>query len=64
MPQKTSGAALPNPNIKILLQGKPLSIELATDFVSATVSEDLEAPSMFELKFYYLGSRKATIYLD
>ena len=51
MPKKPSGTELLNPNIKILLQGKPLSVELEADFVSATVSEDLEAPSMFELKF-------------
>ena len=51
MPEKTSGASLLNPNIKILLQGKSLSPEADADFVSVTVSEDLEAPSMFELKF-------------
>ncbi len=51
MPKKPSGEALLNPNIKILVQGKPLTPEVEADFVSATVSEDLEAPSMFELKF-------------
>ncbi len=51
---KPSGETLLNPNIKVLVQDKKLSKlspELEADFVSATVSEDLEAPSMFELKF-------------
>jgi uncharacterized protein len=51
MPQKISGEALLNPNIKISIQGQPFSPELDADFISARVSEDLEAPSMFELKF-------------
>ncbi|MDJ0732358.1 MAG: hypothetical protein QNJ33_20490, partial [Crocosphaera sp.] len=52
MSKKPSGTSLLNPNIKILLQGKSLSPEVEADFLSATVSEDLEAPSMFELKFF------------
>ncbi|GGA02145.1 phage late control D family protein [Okeania sp. KiyG1] len=51
MSKKPSGEPLLNPNIKILLKGKALSPELEADFVSVKVSEDLEAPSMFELKF-------------
>ncbi len=51
MSKKPSGEALLNPNIKILLQGKALDPDVEADFISATVSEDLEAPSMFELKF-------------
>lgn len=51
MPKKSSGKALLNPNIKILVQGKALSPELEADFVSAKVSEDIDAPSMFDLKF-------------
>ena len=41
-----------NPNIKILIQGITPEIEtkIKADFVSALVSEDLEAPSMFELQ--------------
>ncbi|MGD1703161.1 phage late control D family protein [Dapis sp. BLCC M229] len=51
MSKKPSGEELLNPNIKILLKGKNISPELAADFVSVKVYEDLEAPSMFELKF-------------
>ena len=51
MPKKSSGEALLNPNIKILVKGKALSPELEADFVSAKVSEDLDATSMLELKF-------------
>ncbi|MGH2412759.1 MAG: phage late control D family protein [Microcystaceae cyanobacterium] len=51
MPKKPSGAALLNPNIKILIQSKSLPPEAEADFIEATVSEDLEAPSMFALKF-------------
>jgi uncharacterized protein len=51
MPTKISGEALLSPNIKILIQSKPLSPELDADFISAKVFEDLEAPGMFELKF-------------
>ncbi|MBD2449053.1 phage late control D family protein [Nostoc sp. FACHB-152] len=51
MSKKTSGAASLTPNIKILIQGKPISPEADADFVSAKVSEDLDAPSMFELRF-------------
>lgn len=51
MPQKPSGEALLNPNIKILVQGKALSSEAEADFISAKISEDLDAPSMFELRF-------------
>lgn len=42
-------ASLLNPNLKILVQGKPLAPEIEADLVSVLVSEDLEAPSMFEL---------------
>ena len=51
MPKKPSGEALLTPNIKILLKGKKLDPEVEVDLISARVSEDLEAPSMFELKF-------------
>ncbi len=51
MSKKPSGEALLSPNIKILLQGKTLDPAVEADFISATVSEDLEAPSMFELQF-------------
>ncbi|MGK7924977.1 MAG: hypothetical protein AB4290_06905, partial [Spirulina sp.] len=51
MSKKPSGVSLLSPHIKILLKGKPLSPEVEADFVSATVSEDLEAPGMFDLKF-------------
>lgn len=51
MPKKFSGVALLNPNIKILVEGKALSPPVEADFVSAKVSEDIEAPSMLELKF-------------
>ena len=43
-------ASLLNPNLKILIQGKPLTPETEADLVSASVFEDLEAPSMFELQ--------------
>ncbi|GJD18496.1 hypothetical protein RIVM261_034520 [Rivularia sp. IAM M-261] len=43
-------ASLLNPNLKILIQGKPLVPEIEADLVSVSVSEDLEAPSMFDLK--------------
>jgi len=58
MPQSASGTLLLNPNIKILLQGKPLSPEADADFVSVSVYEDLEAPSMFELKFVTWDNEK------
>ncbi len=51
MAKKPSGEALLSPNIKILIQGKALAPEAEADLISATISEDLEAPSMFELKF-------------
>ena len=51
MPKKPSSGDLLNPNIKILIQGKALNPKEEADFISATISEDLEAPSMFELKF-------------
>jgi uncharacterized protein len=43
-------ASLLNAHVKILIQGKPLIPEMEADLVSALVSEDLETPSMFELK--------------
>ncbi|MFN6485349.1 MULTISPECIES: hypothetical protein [unclassified Nostoc] len=43
-------ASLLNPNVKILVQNKPLAAEIEADLVSVLVSEDLEAPSMFELR--------------
>ncbi len=51
MSKKISGDLLLSPNIKILIQGKPISPEADADFVSVKVSEDLDTPSMFELKF-------------
>ncbi|MBD2438757.1 phage late control D family protein [Nostoc sp. FACHB-110] len=39
-----------NPRLQILVQGKPLKAEIEADLISALVSEDLEAPSMFELQ--------------
>ncbi len=51
MPKKPSGEALLSPKIKIKIEGKALAIDAEADFISATVSEDLEAPGMFELKF-------------
>ncbi|WP_445626960.1 phage late control D family protein [Nostoc sp. DSM 114167] len=43
-------ASLLNPNVKILVQDEPLAAEIEADLVSVLVSEDLEAPSMFELR--------------
>ena len=43
-------SSLLNPNVKILVQNKPLAAEIEADLVSVLVSEDLEAPSMFELR--------------
>lgn len=43
-------ASLLNPRLQILVQGKPLKTEIEFDLISALVSEDLEAPSMFELR--------------
>ncbi|MBE8986495.1 phage late control D family protein [Nostoc sp. LEGE 12450] len=43
-------ASLLNPNVKILVQNKPLAAEIEADLVSVLVSEDLEAPGMFELR--------------
>ncbi|AFY33613.1 phage late control D family protein [Calothrix sp. PCC 7507] len=43
-------ASLLNPNLKILIQGKSLAPDIETDLISVLVSEDLEAPSMFELQ--------------
>ena len=48
MPSK---AALLNPNIKILIDGSPIPNEALLDWVSGSVSEDIEVPSMFELRF-------------
>ncbi|MBC1221001.1 phage late control D family protein [Nostoc sp. UCD121] len=45
-----SDASLLNPNVKILIQNKPLPPEIEADLVSVLVSEDLEAPGMFELQ--------------
>ena len=43
-------SSLLNPNVKILVQNKPLATEIEADLVSVLVSEDLEAPGMFELR--------------
>ncbi|HEY9694196.1 MAG TPA: contractile injection system protein, VgrG/Pvc8 family [Oculatellaceae cyanobacterium] len=43
-------ASLLNPHLNILIQGKLLDPEIEADLVSALVSEDLSAPSMFELQ--------------
>jgi phage protein D len=43
-------ASLLNPNFKILIQGKPLAPEIEADLMSISVSEDLEVPSMFDLR--------------
>jgi uncharacterized protein len=43
-------ASLLNPNVKILVQDEPLAAEIEADLVSVLVSEDLEAPGMFELR--------------
>lgn len=45
-------ASLLNPNLNILIQAIPINPEIDADLVSAIVSEDLEAPSMFELKLF------------
>ncbi|MEY2831142.1 MAG: hypothetical protein RLZZ574_400 [Cyanobacteriota bacterium] len=43
-------ASLLNPTVQILIQDKALKPEVATDLVSVSISDDLEAPSMFELR--------------
>ncbi|AFY47151.1 phage protein D [Nostoc sp. PCC 7524] len=43
-------ASLLNPRLQIFVQGKPLKTDIELDLISALVSEDLEAPSMFELR--------------
>jgi uncharacterized protein len=43
-------ASLLNPNVHILIQNESLSPEVTYDLLSVTVSDDLEAPSMFELR--------------
>ncbi|MCP6760384.1 MAG: contractile injection system protein, VgrG/Pvc8 family [Fischerella sp. CENA71] len=45
-----SDASLLNPNLKILIQSKPLASEIQADLQAVLVSEDLEAPSMFTLQ--------------
>jgi phage protein D len=49
MPSKASTL---NPNIKILIDGSPLPDEAALNWISGSVSEDIEVPSMFELRFF------------
>lgn len=44
-----SDASLLNPNLKILIQNKPLASEIEADLISILVSEDLSVPSMFAL---------------
>ncbi len=39
-----------NPHLKILVQAQPLAPEIEADLISVLVSQDLEAPSMFELQ--------------
>jgi phage protein D len=45
-----SNADLLNPNRKILINGSSLSPKVDADLISVSISEDLEVPSMFELK--------------
>ncbi|HLP87141.1 MAG TPA: hypothetical protein VK184_00845 [Nostocaceae cyanobacterium] len=43
-------ASVLSPNLQILIQGQPITQEIANDLLSASVSEDLEAPNMFDLQ--------------
>jgi uncharacterized protein len=43
-------ASILTPYLRILIQGKPLNSDIEADLISAFISEDLEAPSMFELQ--------------
>jgi phage protein D len=56
-----SNALLLNPNPKILINGSSLSPEVSADLISVSVSEDLEVPSMFELKLITLDLAKQEI---
>jgi phage protein D len=47
----SSSAAL-NPNTNIIINDQLISSAAIADFISVTISEDLDAPSMFDLKFY------------
>ena len=44
--------SLLSPNLNILIQAVSIKLEIESDLVSAKVSEDLEAPSMFELQLF------------
>lgn len=46
-----SGAQTLSPNIRVLVQGQPLSVKADADLRSVRVSEDVDAPSMFALEF-------------
>jgi uncharacterized protein len=49
MPAHTS---VLNPNIKILINGSSIPAEAELNLISASVSEDIEVPSMFALRFF------------
>jgi phage protein D len=42
-------ASLLNPRVIVLIQGKKLTSQIRADLLSVSVSEDLDAPSMFDL---------------
>lgn len=46
-----SGAQILSPNVRVLIQGQPLSVKADGDLLSVRVSEDVDAPSMFTLEF-------------
>lgn len=48
----SSSSATLNPNINIIINDELISSAAIADFISVAISEDLDAPSMFELKFY------------
>lgn len=43
-------ASLLNPNVQIFIQGRLIKPEVTYDLISVSVSDDLEAPSMFEIR--------------
>jgi len=47
----TDFAAKLNPRVKILIAGQSMGTELENDLISAEVTDDIDAPSMVELKF-------------
>jgi len=51
MPSNNASSSL-IPSSKIIINGNPISWETKTDFISVSISEDLDAPSMFNLKVY------------